>query len=169
MVVTDEMLAVLDQSSGPVGLMECVEISHPNWPRVLRYIVNGSEPMDLTHEDGQSYTYSYAPLNITRGNEEENLDQKIAAAIGDLGSEIPDLVDLIFKDEIRVSPTLNYRSYIIGKYDKPCFIVKDLEITVITRDWKGTSFEAQAPGLNDSGNGEIYSASTDPSLEGFYS
>ncbi|WP_250628778.1 DUF1833 family protein [Acinetobacter pittii] len=163
------MLAVLDQSSGPVGLLECVEISHPNWPMVLRHIVNSSEPMILTHEDGQAYTYTYAPLNITRSNEEENLDQKITAVIGDVGSEIPDLVDLVLKDAVKVSPTLNYRSYIIGKYDTPCYVEKNLEIIVITRDWRGTSFEAQAPGLNDSGNGEIYSASTDPSLEGFYS
>lgn len=169
MIVTDEMLAVLDQSSGPVGLLECVEISHPNWPRVLRYIVNGSDPMDLTHEDGQTFTYSYAPLNVTRGNEEENLDQKITVSIGDVGSEIPDLVDLILKDAERVPPILNYRAYVIGKYDTPCSLAKDLEIIVITRDWKGTSFEAQAPGLNNSGNGQIYSASTDPSLEGFYS
>ncbi|VCZ58058.1 hypothetical protein BANRA_02767 [Acinetobacter baumannii] len=46
MIITDEMLAVLDQSSGPVGLLECIEVSHPSWPRVLRYIVNGSDPMD---------------------------------------------------------------------------------------------------------------------------
>ncbi|MGH1941398.1 DUF1833 family protein, partial [Acinetobacter baumannii] len=98
MIITDEMLAVLDQSSGPVGLLECIEVSHPNWPRVLRYIVNSSDPMDLTHEDGQTFTYSFAPLNITRSNEEENLDQKITAAIGDVGSEIPDLVDLVLKD-----------------------------------------------------------------------
>ncbi|MFX5122863.1 DUF1833 family protein, partial [Acinetobacter baumannii] len=89
MIITDEMLAVLDQSSGPVGLLECIEVSHPNWPRVLRYIVNSSDPMDLTHEDGQTFTYSFAPLNTTRSNEEENLDQKITAAIGDVGSEIP--------------------------------------------------------------------------------
>lgn len=62
---------------------------------------------------------------------------------------------------------MNYRAYVIGKYDLPCTYAKGLEVIVITRDWKGTSFEAQAPGLNDSGNGEIYSASTDPSLEDF--
>lgn len=162
-IITDEMLAVLDQSSGPVGLLECIEVSHPNWPRVLRYIVNSSDPMDLTHEDGQTFTYSFAPLNITRSNEEENLDQKITAAIGDVGSEIPDLVDLVLKDPVRIPPILNYRAYVIGKYDLPCTYAKGLEVIVITRDWKGTSFEAQAPGLNDSGNGEIYSASTDPS------
>ncbi|TLU02017.1 DUF1833 domain-containing protein, partial [Acinetobacter baumannii] len=112
MIITDEMLAVLDQSSGPVGLLECIEVSHPNWPRVLRYIVNSSDPMDLTHEDGQTFTYSFAPLNITRSNEEENLDQKITAAIGDVGSEIPDLVDLVLKDSVRIPPILNYRAYV---------------------------------------------------------
>ncbi|OLV69660.1 hypothetical protein BS580_18095 [Acinetobacter baumannii] len=65
-------------------------------------------------------------------------------------------------------PILNYRAYIIGRYDVPAYVVRDLEVVTVTRDYRGSSFEAQAPGLNDSGNGEIYSASTDESLEGFY-
>ena len=167
--LTEEMLAVLDQSAGPVGWLESVEISHPNWPQVLRYVVNSSEPIQLTHEDGQTFEYVYVPLTINRGGDEDNLDQKLSAVIGDVGTIIPDLIKLVLQDDEITTPILNYRAYIIGRYDVPAYVVKDLEVITVTRDWQGSSFEAQAPGLNDSGNGEIYSASTDESLEGFYS
>jgi len=135
--LTPEQLALLDQSAGPIGWLESVEISHPNWPQVLRYVVNSSEPISLTHEDGRT--------------------------------TIPDLIKLVLQDDEITTPILNYRAYIIGRYDVPAYVVKDLEVVTVTRDYRGSSFEAQAPGLNDSGNGEIYSASTDESLEGFYS
>ncbi len=32
--LTPEQLAVLDQSAGPIGWLESVEISHPNWPQI---------------------------------------------------------------------------------------------------------------------------------------
>jgi len=56
--LTPEQLALLDQSAGPIGWLESVEISHPNWPQVLRYVVNSSEPISLTHEDGNHYSRS---------------------------------------------------------------------------------------------------------------
>ncbi|WP_411583062.1 DUF1833 family protein [Acinetobacter nosocomialis] len=168
-VITEEMLSVLDQSAGPIGWVECVEISHPNWPAILRYVVNSSEPLKLTHEDGQTFEYVFVPLTINRGSDEDNLDQKLTATIGDVGTVIPDLIKLILSDEEILPPVLNYRAYVMGRYDVPTYVVKGLEVVTVTRDWHGSSFEAQAPDLNDSGTGEIYSASTDPSLEGFYS
>ena len=47
-------------------------------------------------------------------------------------------------------------------------MARNLEIEKISRDWQGTRADAKAPSLNDSGNGEVYSVSTDPSLIGFY-
>lgn len=166
--LTPEQLALLDQSAGPIGWLESVEISHPNWPQVLHYVVNSSEPISLTHEDGQSFEYVYVPLTINRGGDEDNLDQKLSAMIGDVGTIIPDLIKLVLQDEEITPPVLNYRAYNMGNYDVPAWVVKDLEIAVVTRDHRGSNIESQAPGLNDSGNGEIYSPSTDESLEGFY-
>lgn len=168
MEITAEMLSVLDQSAGPTGLIEFLEISHPNWPSVLRYVVNSSEPITVKHEDGQSFEYIYSPIQITRSSDQDTLDQEVNFMIGDVGQIVPDLIDLFIHDEEIEAPFASYRAYFVGQYDAPIFIAKNLEIESITRDWQGTQGDAKAPGLNDSGNGGIYSASTDPSLIGFY-
>lgn len=168
MEITTEMLSVLDQTAGPTGLIECIEISHPNWPSVLRYVVNSTESMILTHEDGQSFEYSYAPVNITRAADEDTLDQELSFTLADVGEVVPELIDLIIHDEVIELPLVSYRAYLIGQYDSPIFVARNLELESVTRDWKGTRGDSKAPGLNDNGNGEVYSASTDPSLIGFY-
>lgn len=165
---TTEMLSVLDQTAGPTGLNECIEISHPNWPSVLRYVVNSTESMILTHEDGQSFEYTYAPVNITRAADEDTLDQELSFTLADVGEVVPELIDLIIHDEVIELPLVSYRAYLIGQNDSPIFVARNLELEGVTRDWKGTRGDSKAPGLNDNGNGEVYSASTDPSLIGFY-
>lgn len=168
MEITTEMLTLLDQTAGPAGLLECIEISHPNWPSVLRYVVNSSESMILTHEDGQSFEYTYAPVNITRAADEDTLDQELSFTLGDVGEVVPELIDLIIHDEVIELPLVSYRAYLIGQHDSPIFVARNLELESVTRDFKGTRGDSKAPGLNDNGNGEVYSASTDPSLIGFY-
>ena len=88
--------------------------------------------------------------------------------LGDLGEVVPKLIDLFIYDEDVVLPTISHRMYFIGQYDAPLTVVSDLELDSITRDWQGMRCEAKAPGLNNNGNGEIYSASKYPSLIGFY-
>lgn len=166
--VTSEMLALLDQSSGAVGLLECVEISHPNWTETLRYVVNSSEPITLTHEDSLTFEYKPTVISVERSADVDTLDQTLKLSVGDLGKQIPDLIDLVVKDDEIIQPIVNYRAYIMGNYAAPCFIAKGLLIDSVARDYKGSTIEANAAGLNDSGNGEIYSASTDLSLIGFY-
>lgn len=162
------MLSVLDQTAGPTGLIECIEISHSKWPSVLRYVINSSEAMMLTHEDGQSFEYIYAPIKVSRSTDEDTLEQELSFSFGDLGETVPALIDLIIHDEEIELPLVSYRAYLIGQYDSPIFVARDLELEKVTRDWQGTQGDSKAPGLNDSGNGEVYSASTDPSLIGFY-
>lgn len=162
------MLSVLDQESGPIGLLECVEISHPKWPEVLRYAVQTSMDLTLTHEDGNSFTYTPMHIVITKSADTHTLDQEIKITVGDVGAVIPGLIDLFIFDEEIELPILNYRGYLIGRYNKPVVVFKDLEIEGVTRDQKATTCEARSPSLNETGNGDRYSASTDPSLEGFY-
>lgn len=167
MEITDEMLAVLDQSSGPTGLLECLEIKHSKWP-AMRYVINSSYSHTVIHEDGTSYAYLPMPIGISKSAQGETLDQELSFNIGDLGETIPDLIDLIIYDEVVELPLISYRAYLIGKYNNPVAISKDLELEEITRDWQASRGDAKAPGLNDTGNGEVYSASTNPSLIGFY-
>lgn len=167
MEITDEMLAVLDQSGGPTGLLECLEIKHSKWP-VMCYVINSSYSQTVTHEDDTSHTYLPMPASISKSAQSDTLDQELSFNIGDLGETIPDLIDLIIHDEVVELPLISYRAYLIGKYNHPVAISKDLELEEITRDWQASRGDAKAPGLNETGNGEVYSASTDPSLIGFY-
>lgn len=168
MEILDEASALLDQSSGVIGLLESIEISHPKWDKVYRFIVNSNESAVLTHEDGSSYFYEYAPITITRSADAETLEQELNFIFADLGDTIPRLIDAFINDEVIDLPVLSYRAYIIGSYENPIFVVRDLEIETINRDWQGVRVDAKAPSLNDSGNGEVYNASSDPSLIGFY-
>lgn len=168
MEILDEASALLDQSSGVIGLLECIEISHPKWDEVYRFVVNSNESVVLTHEDGSSHLYEYAPITISRSADAETLEQELNFVFADLGDTIPRLIDTFIDDEAIDLPVLSYRAYIIGSYENPIFVARGLEIETINRDWQGTRAGAKAPSLNDSGNGEVYNASTDPSLIGFY-
>lgn len=167
MEVTEAMLSVLDQSAGPTGLVECIEITHEKWG-AYRYVMNSSTDLVLRHEDGSSHKYTAAPIDITKSADEDNLDQEITFSLNDLGETIPYLLDLIINDEVIEPPLVAYRAYLVGNYNVPTIIAKNLELTGLTRGASGSQCEASAPGLNESGNGEVYSASTDPSLIGFY-
>ena len=168
MQISEDMLNVLDQSAGPMGLIESVEISHSKWPSVQRFVTNSNLNLVLKHEDGQSFEYIFAPLTISKSAENGNLDQGLNIKIGDVGEVIPVLIDLILEDDDIELPKVNYRAYFIGQYDSPIVVARALDLESITRDWKGSECEVAAPGLNDNGNGEVYSASTDPSLISFY-
>lgn len=168
MEILDEASALLDQSSGVIGLLESIEISHPKWDKVYRFAVNSNEPVFLTHEDGLSYLYEYAPITISRSSDADTLEQELNFVFADLGDTIPKLIDTFINDEFIALPILSYRAYIIGNYENPIFVVRGLEIETINRDWQGTRADARAPSLNDTGNGEVYNTSNDPSLIGFY-
>ena len=168
MEITNDMLAVLDQSKGPAGLIECIEISHSKWPWVLRYVINSNEAMTLTHEDVQAFEYIYAPVTISRSADQDTLEQELSFTLGDVGEAVPALIDLFIHDEVIELPIVSYRAYLMGHYDAPIFVARDLELESVMRDWKGTRGDSRAPGLNDNGNGDVYSPSTDPSLGGFY-
>lgn len=167
MEVTEAMLSVLDQSAGPTGLVECIEILHSKWPP-LRFVINSSMDLVLRHEDGSSHTYTAAPIEVTKSADEDNLDQEITFSLNDLGETVPDLLDLIIHDEEIELPQVSYRAYLIGNYSTPTLVSKNLELEEVDRDAKGSQGRARAPGLNENGNGDVYSASRYKSLLGFY-
>jgi hypothetical protein len=168
MDLTEEMLSVLDQSSGIIGLIESIEIYQPNWNDTLRYVNNSRLDLTLTDENGVSKVYKYANIEISRAVDSDTLEQSFSFAFGDLGSIVPELVDLFINDSDIVLPTFAYRAYLIGRYDSPYIVFKNLEIETIIRDWQGARADAKAPSLNESGNGRVYNPTTDPSLSGFY-
>jgi len=163
-----EIELLLDQQNGAIGLIECLEISHSKWGKVYRFVINSNWDMDLKHEDGTTHTYTYAPISVTRSIDSETLEQTITFAFSELGSVMPTLIDTFIEDEEFELPKVSYRAYVTENYDAPIFVTRDLEVVSLTRDWQGARVDCEAPSLNENGNGEVYSASTDPSLIGFY-
>ena len=163
----EDLAYVLDQSRGAIGVVECVEIIHSNW-EPLRYVNNSNIDITIKHEDGQSFDYLHAPLTISKISSSGNLEEGLSITVGDVGVVMPDLIDSFIYDEDIEQPTVSYRAYFINQYDAPFLVARDFDVEVVTRNWQGSTIECVAPGLNDSGNGEVYSPSTDPSLESFY-
>ena len=169
MEITQDLInAVLDQSSSAVGMLEAIEISHSKWPNVLRYINDGDLPLNLKHEDGLSYEYQYAQIKITRSSNSDTLDQELSFNFGDSGEIVPKLIDAFILDEEIEFPIVNYRVYLVGAYDAPVLIARNLELDSITRDNQGASCQSKAPSLNENGNGDRYTVDLFPSLIGYY-
>lgn len=168
MEVLGDAVALLDQSNGAIGLVQGIEISHSKWAQTYYFVVNSNSDMTLTHEDNSQHLYTYAPITIELSSENDTLESSVSFTFGDLGDTIPQLIDAFIYDEEIELPKLSYRSWLIGSYALPYMVAKDLEIENITRTWEGTKADARAPSLNDSGNGEVYNATDDPSLIGYY-
>lgn len=168
MEVTDEMALLLDQSNGVIGLVESLELSHPNWSQVYRFVVDSGESIVLHNENGEAHTYDYSPITVSRSSDSDTLEQEITLFFADVGNVVPWLIDAFINDESIVLPLVTYRAYITDNYTNPIFVARDLEIESVSRDWQGTRCDAKAPSLNESGNGDVYNASSDPSLIGFY-
>ena len=168
MEIIGEASQLLDQSSGAIGKLECLEISHPKWPKAYRFQISSNQDVTLTHEDGLSYLYEYAQITISRATDSETLEQEVTFFFGDLGEIVPNLLDYFINDEEFDLPVVTYRAYIMDKYSSPIFVARGLELDSITRDWQGARSDAKAPSLNEYGNGEVYNATDDPSLKGFY-
>lgn len=169
MEITQDLInAVLDQSNGVVGMLEAIEISHSKWDSVLRYVNDGDEAVTLKHEDGLSYEYQYAQIKITRSSNSDTLDQELSFNFGDLGEIVPKLIDAFILDDEIEFPIVNYRVYLVGAYDAPVLVARNLELDSITRDNKGASCQSKAPSLNENGNGDRYTVDLFPSLIGYY-
>lgn len=169
MEITDALMAaVLDQSQGVVGMLEAIEISHSKWDSVLRYVNDGNAAITLTHEDNNSYEYQYAQIKITRSSDSDTLDQELSFNFGDLGEIVPKLIDAFILDEEIEFPIVNYRVYLVGAYDAPVLVARNLELDSITRDNQGASCQSKAPSLNENGNGDKYTVDLFPSLIGYY-
>lgn len=168
--ITEDMLAVLDQSSSQLGYIECVEVSHQNWDEVLRFVINSNFAFTVQHGDGIDYEYKETPITVNRNSDNDSLDQALTFFVGDSGSVLPDLMDLVFQDDERISPKVAYRVYLLSNLNKPFFMKKGLDLDQVIRDSKEKSSrcEVTAQGLNDNGNGPLYTASRYPSLMGFY-
>lgn len=149
-------------------LLECIEISHPAFSKVYRYVRNHTKGVTVIHEDGVSAFYEYAPLKIQRGKSNEKLSQTITVTVGDLGMIIPQEVDRLYDSPHELEhPTLTYRSFLLSNLAEPFETARGLKITENTPQAEGAVFSAQQRTLNDKKSGRVFSLDKWKALRGF--
>ncbi|WEI17154.1 hypothetical protein PY247_11345 [Acinetobacter proteolyticus] len=150
----------LDCSSGVVPL-ECVELSHPSFPKTFRYVKNDTSGIVA---GGQSYAYQ--PLSIKRGNVSNDLDQKLSVTIADMDDELALAVAGIHSSTYaRERPKCIFKIFRDDDLSEPMTQLQTLEVPTISKDSTGLlTFDAQAPQLNSVKTGRTYSIENYPLL-----
>lgn len=148
--------------------LECLEISHPSFSQVYRVVRNATQGVSVTHEDGLDYWHEYYPLKITPLDMTSDLDTGFRVDFGDLGEVLPkEAAAVLAGPDLRVKPTLVYRSYRSDRTDQILEGPYRLEVKAISYNREGCSFDAKAPLLNMSTTGELYKLDRFYPLRGF--
>lgn len=150
------------------AMLELVEISHPLWPKPLRYVTNHADGVTVKHENGMVYQYEFMPVQINKGATSDDLDQTLSITVGDLGQVVPQLLKIIRDANNFERPTVVYRAYASNNLNTPLQVVKGYEVEDRTTDHQATTFNAATKRANSTGSGLFYTVDEFPSLKGFF-
>lgn len=150
----------LNGSSGVVPL-ECVEISHPSFPKVFRYVKNDTDGITA---GGQFYAYQ--PMSIKRNNVSNDLDQTLSVTIADMDDELRNALAKIHSGPYaRIKPACVYMIFRDDDLSEPMLKLQTLEVPTVSKDGTGlVTFDAQAPQLNSVKTGRTYTLEEYPLL-----
>lgn len=150
------------------AMLELIEISHPLWPKPLRYVTNHADGVTVKHEDGMVYQYEFMPVQINKGATSDDLDQTLSITVGDLGQVVPQLLKIIRDANNFERPTVVYRAYASNNLNAPLQVVNGYEVEDRTTDHQATTFNAATKRANSTGSGLFYTVDEFPSLKGFF-
>lgn len=149
-------------------LLQLIEVSHPAFSKVYRYVKNAVDGVTVNHEDGSSYFYDYSPLSIKKSKSSDDLDQSLDIGVGDLGEELPQEIDNLYLGAyFNVKPVLNYREYLSSDLSKPFLSILGLEVTDYQMQKEGGQFTCKAKELNLSSTGLTFNLNDYPTMRGF--
>lgn len=149
-------------------MLECIEISHPAFSQVYRYVRNHTKGVTVTHEDGVVAHYDYAPLGVKHGKSNEKLAQTLTVSVADLGIIIPKEVDRLYASEHELEhPTLTGRRYLLSNLNEPYETKRNLKIKENTPQAEGAVFSATQRTLNDKPSGRVFNLDKWKALAGF--
>lgn len=170
MPVSDQSYAEFFLGSSPAVVQyECVELFHTNFSTVFRAVRNHPGPLTVTQTQGfflGDRVYTYVPMQISPISSSTDLDQKIKIDFGDLGTLIPDQLDLVSAENgFSKKPIMVYRTYRSDDLTEELFGPIELEVVNIAFSREGASLECQAPIANQARSGELYTTYRFPMLE----
>jgi hypothetical protein len=150
------------------AMLELIEISHPLWPKPLRYVTNHADGVTVKHEDGLVYNYEFMPVQINKGANSDDLDQTLSITVGDLGQVVPQLLKIIRDANNFERPSVVYRAYSSSNLESPLQVVKGYEVEDRATDHQATTFNAATKRANSTGTGMFYTVDNFPSLKAFF-
>lgn len=149
--------------------LQLIEITHPAFSKVYRYVRNNSNGVTVTLPGGTSATFEYYPVTIKKGRTSDDLDQSFTIGVGDLGEEIPADINRVItsSQHSSVKPTFNYYEYSSANLNTPIHVVKGMEVTDYNPQKQGAVFTCKTRNLNNKTTGLIYNLDDHPTLRGF--
>jgi hypothetical protein len=155
-------------TSPSIVQLDCLEIQHADFSQTYRLVRNAASGVSVTHEgpDGP-YDYTYCPMTVTPIGTSTDLSQSLAVTLGDVGEILrAEIANITAANGMNTRPTLTFRVYRSDALTGPIFGPVVLEMSKITCSADGASFQAVAPELNASRNGETYTVEKFPMLIG---
>ena len=156
-------------SKSSIAVLECIEISHPNFSQTHRVVRNATRGITVRHSDDDTwYHYTFYPLRISRNGSLEDLDFGFQIDLGDLEGRLQQEVGLIHNSGgFLIKPTCVFRGYRSDNLEEELEGPLTLEVTELAFNYEGAQFEAVAPYKNISSTGELYDLNRFPMLRGF--
>ena len=147
-------------NSGGVMPHECIEISHPNFSKVFRYVKNDTSGIVAA---GQSYDYQ--PMSVKRNNVSNDLEQTLSITLADMQDEL--MLAVLSAMAITERPKVVFKIFSDQDLSEPMLTLQTLEIADFSKDSSGlVTFDAQAPQLNSVKTGRVYTFEDFPLLRG---
>lgn len=148
--------------------LELISITHPNFTQEYHIVRNAMDGVTVTLEDSSVQEFEYYPLSITPLGASDDLDQILKITLGDLGEVLPmELSNVRIANGFATKPELLYRTYRSDDLTAPLRGPFRFELTSLSFDKQGATFEASAPRLNQNSTGERYTIDRFPMLQGF--
>ncbi len=149
-------------AKGGLIKIDCIEISHPSFSKVFRFVRNIRNGIAVMHEDGTKHQYTYERFEINRSNITTDLDQVVQITFADYRDDLK----LEVENADYTEPALfKYRAYRDDDLTMPMVVLETLQVVSVNNDSLGiVTFDAKAEGLNNVKTGLIYSIEDYPML-----
>lgn len=159
-----DLVSFFLDADGGVADLQLIEISHPDFSKVFRYVNSDDPGISVKHEDGIEYFYDYAEFRVDRSNVTADLDQAVSITFSDYNDELKNAIN---QSDYLVPASFKYRVYRDDDLNSPMIILETLKIMDVNSDDYGVvTFDAKAEELNNVGTGERYTRENCPCLRG---
>ena len=141
-----------------VARIECFKFSHPAWDGKAYHITyTDTQGSTVIHEDGTEQYYQYVPMQVKPLSRKTDLTTGFEVTVGDLGKDIPDLLDAIeAADAMGTQVICEYRAYRSDKLDTLIDGPLVYGIDLLSRDHQASTFRVEARPMNHAGTGKLY-------------